>query len=203
MSVAYDVTDLVLASLTDFLGTRIPSLAVQNGWIGNQPLLALAAGKAARLALEIVDAPRDYAPGEIVGISEINQEGAPEASALIDYGAIRVTVRGNLYLVGGPEGKAAVRGMMRTIERLFVPEPGASPGATVVLKDAEQTRARIDLTDIRQVDDPEGLREDEWRAIMEFEIRAALRHKQTLPVCTTIKIGNDEDTISPISQMTD
>lgn len=203
MSVAYDVTDLSLSALTLLLTERVSALVVSNGWIGNQPLPPLGSGKTARLSLEIVDAPRAYSPGELVSISEIATEGQPTATALIDYGSTRITVRGNLYVEGGLEKKAVIRQLMRLIERVFVPEPGQSPGIVIVLKDPEQTRAKIDLTDIRQVDDAEGLRENEWRAIMEFEVRAALRHQVDLPICTTIQLGDGDTDPAPISQMTD
>ncbi|MCC6546226.1 hypothetical protein IT570_03570 [Candidatus Sumerlaeota bacterium] len=191
--------ELVAAALVAYLNSATSfTWNISVGWVGNEPLDE----NKPTLAIEPLTPRNDFENARVDGFTVPAVDADPVTNVKLDFGSTVLGLTGNLYMRSERNGKTERAKALRQIERAFAPrEPGVPAGVVLVLGNDEHTRAHITLEDIQRGDSAEGIRRDEWRAILKFEARYALETTVQKPFCRTIQLGDSADNLTPIDTL--
>ena len=184
------------ASLAEALGN---ACEVKIGWVGNDPFPE---GKRV-LCLEVEESGSEIANARVEAYSTPPIENEePVSKVVLDYGDGDARIVGNLYVVSRTNGKQLRSEIVKKVEGLFAPsEPGYTATLLLTLSCPEQTVAEFEYERPDIGDNAEGIRRDEWRAVLRFRATFPLHATIEKPFCRTIEIGASADDLRPINSI--
>lgn len=191
--------ELIIAALMNYLrGMNGFTCNIVMGWVGNEEF------QGAVLSLESLSSVTDFENARVEKFSVPEESEPPVTDVVLDYGRAIVPLTANLYVRSESNGKTERSKLLRQIRNAFAPkEPGVAAGVILTLANAEETRVRITLEDAQANDAAEGIRRDEWRAILKFEAMCALETTIQKPFCREIQIGDIEENLTAINLLTE